>query len=264
MANRLKEALQKKKILIGMQVFSGSPTFVEILGLAGFDWVSIDMEHSPITFETVLQMTRTADAAGIIPLVRVAENDPGEILHALDAGAAGVIVPHVNTPEELERVVQACRYPPDGIRGTCTTVRGARYGFEPWNTFYKKLNQDVIVVPLIEERQAVENFDGMVAVEGVNIFWVGISDLGQSYGLAGASFEHPVLQAAAKEVIAKATKAGKAVMAPVAPLLSLEYARELIDMGFKLLSFGTDISVFRRSCQQIAADIAAARGRLTG
>lgn len=259
MGNRLKKALDEKRVLIGMQVFSGSPTFLEILGLAGFDWVSIDMEHSPTTFDTVLQMTRTADSAGIIPLVRVAANDPHQILHALDAGGAGIIIPHVNTAEELQQAVAACRYPPDGIRGTCSMVRGARYGFEQWDTFYKKLNEEVIVVPLVEEKEGVQNFDAMLKVDGVDVYWLAVGDLGQSYGFPGASFEHPGMRAIASEVIEKANRAGKAMMIPVAPKLEGEYCQYLVDLGFRLLSFGTDIALFARSCRQATSDVAKIR-----
>ncbi|MBI2910269.1 MAG: hypothetical protein HYX92_21715 [Chloroflexi bacterium] len=253
MANRLKKALEEKQVLLGMQAFSGSPSFVEVMGLAGFDWVSIDMEHSPATFETVLQMTRTADAAGIIPLVRVAQNDPREILHALDAGGAGIIVPHVNSAEELRRALAACRYPPDGVRGTCMMVRGARYGFEEWGAFYRKLNEDVVVVPLIEEREGVEDFDAMLEVEGVDVYWLAVADLGQSYGFPGATFEHPGMRAIATDLVAKAKRAGKAMMIPVSPRLDREYCEYLVGLGFRLLSFGSDMSVFAKACKQAAS-----------
>lgn len=262
MANRLTKALEEKKVLIGMQAFAASPTFVELLGLTGFDWVSIDMEHSATTFETVVQMTRAADASGIIPLVRVAENDPALILHALDAGGAGIIIPHVNTADELRAAVSACRYPPDGTRGTCSTVRGARYGIGKWEELYKKSNREVIVVPLIEEREAVENFDAMLQVEGVDVYWLAVGDLGQNYGFPGASFEHPGMRAVATEVIEKAKQAGKAMMIPVAPKLEPEYCDYLVDMGFRLLSYGTDIRVFERTCTKAASHVAKIRDRI--
>lgn len=263
MANRLTKALEEKKVLIGMQAFSGSPTFVELLGATGFDWVSLDMEHSASTFETVVHMARAADAYGIIPLVRIAENEPSLILHALDTGAAGIIIPHCNNAHELRQAVAACRYPPDGIRGKCQTVRGARYGIGSWDELYRKLNSEVIVVPLIEEREAVEDFDEMLKVDGVDVYFLAVGDLGQNYGFPGASFEHPGMRAIAMEVVEKANKAGKAMMIPVSPKLEPEYCDYLVDLGFRLLSYGTDIRVFERTCSKATAHVAKIRERLS-
>lgn len=262
MVNPLKKALVQKHLLKGMQVFSTNPAAIEILGLAGFDWVSIDMEHTPLSFETVAHLVRAADAAGVVPLVRVSHNDGIEIMHALDTGAAGVIIPHVSTAEDLTSAIRHARYPPDGDRGVCPIVRGARYGFGDWNSTYQEINRGVVVVPLVEEQAGVRNFDDMVQVDGADIYWLAVGDLSQSYNLPGASLEHPVLRQVAADLVGKATRAGKVMMATVSPKLDKSYAQFLADLGFRLLSFGADLSVFARACRQIAQDVSEIRASL--
>jgi 2-keto-3-deoxy-L-rhamnonate aldolase RhmA len=258
MSTRLKRALEEKELLIGMQIFTANPTAVEIMGYAGFDWVSIDMEHSATSFESVEHMIRAADAGRIIPLVRVAQNDPQTISHALDAGAAGIIVPHVNTAEDVARALSACRYPPAGMRGVCQGVRGAGWGFQfrSWDKVYKVLNEEVVVVPMIEERQAVENFDAMLQIEGVDVYFIGMADLGPSYGWPGATFEDPRMREIAINLAKKARAAGKAMMAPVAPNLDREYCEYLVGLGIRLLSYGTDVLLFAKECREGATAVA--------
>lgn len=253
MGNLLLERLQGKPVLLGMQNFTGSSAIVEILGYAGFDWVSLDMEHSPAGFETIEHMARAANASGIVPLVRVAHNDAMLIMRALDRGVAGVIVPHVLSRMDLERALRAARYPPEGERGACSTARPCRYGLDSWVTYYQRANLEVMVVPLVEDKAGVESFDELLAVDGVDIYSIGLRDLAQSLGLPGSDFTNPRLRELAKEMNAKALDAGKALMAPVAPVLSLEYADVLTELGFKLLSYGVDESVFAKACASVVA-----------
>ena len=255
MANKLLEKLKAKKSIIGMQCFTGSAALVEIMGYSGFDWVSIDMEHTTISFADVENLTRAAEVSGLIPLVRVMDNEPKLIMKSLDAGAAGVIVPHIQTAADLKKVLAAARFAPDGERGKCGQVRGSRYGADgvAWKDYWRRANADVIIMPLVEEREGVENLDEILAVDGVDVLWLGIGDLAQSYGVPGADLLHEPLLSVAKEVIRKTKKAGKVMIAASSPVHTIEYCRALIDMGFAGISYGTDTSIFRNVCHDAMA-----------
>ena len=254
MANQLVERAGKKK-LVGMQCFTGSPALVEIMGYSGFDWVSIDMEHTSLNFMEVEHLTRAAQCGGVIPMVRVMDNESRQIMKALDAGAAGVIIPHVQSAEDVKSALAAARFYPEGERGKCGLVRGARYGADgvPWKNYWKKANQDVIVMPLIEDKTGIENLDEILAVEGVDVFWLGAGDLAQSYGVPGADLTKDPLLSVTKDLIAKTKAAGKVMLGPSSPVNTVEYCRGLLKMGFDGISFGTDISIFRGACAEVAS-----------
>jgi 2-keto-3-deoxy-L-rhamnonate aldolase RhmA len=110
MANGLLERLKKKRVILGMQCFTGSTALVEILGYSGFDWVSIDMEHTTLSFAEVENLIRAAQVSGMIAMVRVLDNEPHLIAKALDCGAAGVIVPHIQCADDVKRALKAARY----------------------------------------------------------------------------------------------------------------------------------------------------------
>lgn len=251
MANALLRRLENKKALLGMQCFTGTASLVEIMGYSGFDWVSIDMEHTTISFADVENLTRAAQVSGMIPLVRVADIEPLLIMKALDAGASGVIVPHVQTADDLRRAVAAAKFAPEGIRGKCGQVRGSRFGADgvPWSKYWKQANDDVIVLPLVEEKEGIENLDEILKVDGVEVLWIGIGDLAQSYGVPGAPLTEEPLLSVAMSAIAKTRAAGKVLLAPSSPIHSFEYCRQLLDMGFQGISYGTDTSIFRNACR---------------
>lgn len=247
--------LAKDGPLLGMQCFTGSAGVVEILGYAGYDWVSLDMEHSPSDFARIEHLARAAQCAGITPLVRVADNAPLLIMKALDAGAAGVIVPHVSSRSDLERAVAATLYSPRGVRGACSTTRATGYGAEPLKDYVVRANDGVVVVPLVEDKEGIDAFDDLLRVEEVPVYWIGITDLAQSLGCPGADFRQPELASLAKSLNKRAADAGKLLMVPVAPLLTVDYAKYLVSLGFRLLSFGVDLSVFSRTVNSIAKDL---------
>jgi 2-keto-3-deoxy-L-rhamnonate aldolase RhmA len=120
-----------------------------------------------------------------------------------------------------------------------------------WKDYWKRANEDVIVMPLVEEKAGIDKLDEILAVDGVDVYWVGIGDLAQSYNVPGADFTDPRLRAVAVEVAAKAAKANKVMLAPSSPVHTLDYCRTLIDLGFRGISFGTDTSVFRNICREI-------------
>jgi 4-hydroxy-2-oxoheptanedioate aldolase len=162
-----------------------------------------------------------------------------------------VIVPHVQSATDLQRAVAAAKFAPEGERGKCGQVRGSRYGADgvPWSKYWKQANDDVIIMPLVEEREGIENLDEILAVDGVDVLWIGIGDLAQSYGVPGAPLTEEPLLSVAREAVAKTRAAGKVLLAPSSPLHTFDYCRELLDMGFQGISYGTDTSIFRNACR---------------
>jgi 2-keto-3-deoxy-L-rhamnonate aldolase RhmA len=252
---RLRDRLERRGIVMGMQNFSGNPAFVEILGASGFDFVSLDMEHSATSWRELEEMARAADVHGLTALARVSTNDPIEIMKALDRGVDGVIVPHIANPEQLRQAVSSAHYPPSGVRGACSAVRSTKYSVLQWSEAYQVADAETLVVPLLEDAEALDNLDELMAAEGVWLYFLGVRDLAQDLGVPGSDYRHPVLAEAVQRVLKAAAAAGKTVIAPVAPNLEVEYATYLLELGFSALSYGTDLSFFARSCADVLTGV---------
>jgi 4-hydroxy-2-oxoheptanedioate aldolase len=209
---RLPQLLRGDAPLAGMFVGLPSPALVEMCGYAGFDFVVIDNEHGPQSLETTEHMIRAARCAGTIPVVRTQE---AQILRVLDAGASGVQVPMVETAEQARRIVEACKYPPLGKRSSAFTARAGGYTFFGGPAQIERSNQGVAIILMVESVEAVRNLDGILAVEGVDALFVGLSDLALSMGHPGDNL-HPRVQETLADIFARARAAGVAsgVLAP--------------------------------------------------
>jgi 2-keto-3-deoxy-L-rhamnonate aldolase RhmA len=200
--NTTKQLLREGGRAVGCFIFLGDPAVVEIAGLAGMDFVIVDMEHSPRDIWLVEQMVRAAEVVGITPLVRVSENSEKTILRVLETGAQGVVLPILETGEAAAEAVRAIRYPPLGARGTCTVTRASRYGiFRPaFNEYTSRSNDETLVVGLIESVAGVENIREILAA-GIDIAFVGRGDLSASFGIPGEK-EDPRVVRAMEDVVA--------------------------------------------------------------
>ena len=187
--NRLKQALAERRPVVGVFCSTPAPVVVEMIGWAGFDFVIIDTEHALVNPETLENMVRAAEAVGITPLVRVAENAPGPILRALDAGAQGVVVPRVQSRADAERAVHASRYHPEGER-SLNAGRFARFGAVDLPEYVRRANAEVLVVAMIEDAAGVEALGSILQVPGVDLVLEGAADLSQSLGMPWAT-RHP-------------------------------------------------------------------------
>ncbi len=208
MANRVKDLLRQGKPAVGHWLSFTSPDVAELVAGFGMDWMLIDTEHGPASYADVENVIRAIAPYGVVPMVRVGENNPALIKRALDRGAAGVLVPMVNTPEEAAAAVAACRFPPDGIRGIAGT-RAARYGLDV-KRYFDGWNQDALVVVQVETREAVENVDRIAAVPGVDVLFIGPNDLSASLG-GYLQFDRPEFTSAVSRIIAAGRTHGKAV-----------------------------------------------------
>lgn len=207
---RFPDRLKEGRPLAGIFVGLPSPALVEMAGYAGFDFVIIDNEHGPAGYETTEHLVRAAQSAGTIPIVRVSSNDPAEILHVLDVGASGVQVPQVNTKAEAERAVQAAKYPPLGLRGAASTTRAAGYGFFGGPGHLQASNEGIAVIVHLETVEAVENLDGILQVPGIDVVFIGPTDLSLSMGYGGDA-NHPQVRGVMEDCARRILAAGKHV-----------------------------------------------------
>ena len=186
LTNAMKAALLSGRPAVGLSVMIPSPHIVEMAGHLGFDWVLIDCEHGAIGRESVELMAMAAASAGATPVARPATNSPEAILQVLEAGALGVQVPHVSTAEDARGAVDAVKYHPLGSRGLAAGTRPAGYGFVGAAAEYVEAsNRETLVCVQIEDPKGVSNLREILAVPGVDVFFVGPSDLAQAMGHPG-------------------------------------------------------------------------------
>jgi 4-hydroxy-2-oxoheptanedioate aldolase len=190
--NKLKAQLNHPLQGTAFGVFVGFPStqMVEMAAYNGFDTVVIDNEHGLLSAENVEHMVIAAELSGVTPLVRVVSSEPGEILKALDRGAHGVHVPQIDSKEEAERVVEAVKYPPVGKRGAAFSMRAARYGTLPVHEYLEHANRETLVCIHIESAKAMSNLEEILSVPGIDMVYIGPTDLSVSMGFGG-SIDHP-------------------------------------------------------------------------
>jgi len=254
----LKKTLAEGKPVCGCASMSRSPMIIEMLGYTGFDFVFIDTEHTPISSDQTLEnLIRAAEASGIAPIVRVKENREHYIRNALEAGAKGVVVPHVATKEDAENAVKYARFPLRGVRGADPTVRSAKYkcGDFNWDAFIKQSNEEAMVIPLLEDKEFLGNLDEILSVEGLDAVSFGPTDYALSLGLNLLyDFNHPKIVEAFEAMIAGAKKRGLPILAAVNPL-TVEQSKKLSDMGVTFQLFNTDISIISGALNALMEDV---------
>jgi len=255
--NSLKSKLRNRQLTIGSWITLGHTSIAEIMAKAGFDWLTVDMEHSAITLHEAQQLIQVIELSGCAPLVRVGANDANLIKRAMDTGAHGVIVPMINTKEDAEQAVGAVKYPPQGFRGV-GLARAQSYGadFEG----YRKWNEtESIVIVQIEHIKAVENLEAILSVEGVDAFIVGPYDISASLGVAG-QFDHPEMKSALSKILDTARRlkavAGYHVIPP-----DTRQVLEKIKQGYRFLAYSIDFLFLGDSCR---GGLSAIRETLTG
>lgn len=180
----------------GVSVMIPSPQIVEMIGAFGFDWVLLDCEHGALTLESVELMAMAAEARGMSAIARPATKSPEHILQVLDRGVMGVQVPHVATLADARAVVEAVKYHPSGKRGLAAGTRAAMYDAHGTLADYvRAANEGTLIAIQLEEPEAIANLDQLLTVEGIDVFFVGPSDLSQAMGHPGNPKAGPVAEA---------------------------------------------------------------------
>lgn len=239
--NRTRRILADGGVALGSYAFLRDPASVEAMGRAGLDHAIIDMEHTALDVSHVEAVVRGAETADITPIVRVFENDPKLILRVLEAGAQGVMIPSVRSEKDARAAVAACRYPPEGIRGTCRMSRAAQYGTfgERWPEHTREADREILVVGLVEDAAGAAEIERIVEVMDAVV--VGRGDLASAFGVTG-DVEHPRVL----EVMERALAAGRDTGTPIGTLCyAPSDASRWIAQGFRLLQYGIDVAVLR-------------------
>ena len=206
--NAMKAKMLAGDPVAGVFVNIETPTTVELLALAGVDFVMLDSEHYPIEPSGAVDMFRAAEAVGVPALARIGENTQRVIGKFMDAGCLGPMVPMVNSGAEAQRVVDAVKYPPLGKRGLAS-VRANRYGMEgPLGEYVERANDETVVIVQIETRDGIEHADEIVATEGVDVVFLGPTDLSVALGVSGEG-KHQIVLDVIEGLTKKIVAAGK-------------------------------------------------------
>lgn len=251
-SNKARIKLQNGQVALGTFVKFQDPASIEILGAFGLDFFVVDNEHIAMDAKDLCNIFRAAELSDIAPVLRLRVNSPTEILQALDAGAQGVQAPNVDTPEQAEQLARHAHYAPHGVRGFAPTTRAARYGILDRAEYVRQSNESILTIAHCETRTGVENLDSILAVEGLDVVFIGPMDLSQAYGHIGNP-DHPDVRAAIECIEAKTLASGKA-LGTVCPL---EQVDAFVAKGYRYLCVGSDHTMVIQGAQGIGRKIAA-------
>jgi 2-dehydro-3-deoxyglucarate aldolase len=243
--NGFRRDLRARKRLIGCWTSLASPLTAEVLGLAGFDWLLLDGEHSPNDVTTFIAQLMALKDSASAPVVRPPWNEPVIIKRLLDAGFHNFLIPFVESAEQAKNAVAATRYPPAGIRGISVSQRSNRYGTVP--DYFSTINDHIAVMVQIESRAGVDAVDAIAQVDGVDGIFVGPGDLSGALGHLGNP-GHPEVQKVIRHLFDRANANGKA-SGTLAPAEA--DARRYLEWGASFVAVGSDLGVFRHGTQAL-------------
>lgn len=241
--NTLKENLRNGKAQLGAFVTAPCPEIVEALGLAGYDFVVLDTEHTASGIETVVNMMRGAEIYGMTPIVRVYDSTPKIISRYQDVGAHGIQVPMVHTAEQAEAFVKAVKFPPAGVRGM-SGGRGPRWG--RIENYREVSDRETLVAVMCESLEGLANIDAIAQVPGVDAVFIGAFDLSQALGVPGDT-THPLVEEAI-ETILRTCQARKVVPGIVTG--TVELTRKRIAQGFLYITILDDMAFFAQAVSE--------------
>lgn len=204
MYNSLKRKLKKGETTFGSWMTIGNPLIAEYLSRLPFDWFLFDQEHSPLIEQSTVGLLQAMEGSTVTPLIRPAWSDQVLIKKALDIGAHGLLLPMINSAEDAQKAVAACKYPPEGIRG-CGPARSSVLDSD----YFSTANDEVLIIVQIESQEAVHNAEAILSTEGIDMFFVGPMDLSYSLGLRG-NMNDPILQEAIDHVFSAGREKGLA------------------------------------------------------
>jgi len=236
--------------LFGSFISTGYPVNTEIMGLSGFDFVIIDLEHGIGSEREILSQLHALQGSPTIPVVRVESHDKQRVHRLLDVGAQGIMFPRVDNAGQARECIAAMRYPPDGVRGVATIVRAAGYGAD-YNDYRLESKSNLLSIIQIESADAVKNVEEIAAVDGVDVLFVGPMDLSTSLGIL-RQYDHELFTAALAKTLAAAER-HKRVAGILLP--SPATARHYLDLGFKFITAGTDIILLKNAATQLAQEL---------
>jgi len=238
---------------IGSCMSMAHASIAEILAMAGYDWIVIETEHTAIDVSEVLRLIIAIEQRDSVPLVRLAWNDPIQAKAVLDSGAAGILVPMVNTKAVAELAVSMTKYPPLGSRSV-GLARAQGYGIN-FDAYVTNANADTLLLVQIEHRDAVENIEQILSVAGIDGVFIGPYDLSLSLGIPGR-LNHPDILAAKQKVLTATLAHGLiAGMHFVQPQTAASDCQKAISEGYRFIALGTDILFLGDSARDLHSKV---------
>lgn len=257
MSNTIKQRLAAGRAVVNGWLAIPSGFSAEVMAQCGWDSVTVDMQHGVQDYLSMVQCFQAMQAHPVTPLVRVPWNEPGIIGKVLDGGAMGVICPMVSTPDEARALVAACKYPPAGKRSN-GPIRAAMYGEA--SSYQMTANDHVMVIPMIETQEAIDNIDAILDVPGIDMIYIGPSDLGFSLGLVPIlDREEPQILGIYDKLLAATKKRG--IYAGIHNGTPA-YAARMIEMGFRFVTIANDSGLMARAAKEAVTATRKAAGAI--
>jgi 4-hydroxy-2-oxoheptanedioate aldolase len=233
--NPLKQKWQEGKATVNGWLAIPSGFSAEVMAQAGWDSLTVDLQHGVQDYLSMVHCLQAMARFPVVPLVRVPWNEPGIIGKVLDGGAMGVICPMINTAEQARAFIRACKYPPEGARSN-GPIRAAPYGVA--SSYQATANREILCIPMIETKEALDNLEAILDVEGIDAIYIGPSDLGFSLGMAPRQDrEEPEILSIYERLLRETEKRG--IFAGLHNM-SPAYARRMIGMGFRMVTIAND------------------------
>lgn len=220
-----------------MTVTIGHPLVTDILGGIGFDFINLDLQHSPLSIESALSMMEAMSFSDTTPIIRVPWNEFAIINSALDIGAHGIIIPFVNTKEDVLKAIRYATYPPRGMRSLGPIRVSLR---DP--EYVETCDEEILILPQIETREGLENVEDILSVDKIEAFFVGPNDLSRSLGV-WKQWSHPKFEDALRKILDAAENTGTApgMLAPI------EETYKTVERGFKMICIGRDVGFLKQA-----------------
>lgn len=250
--NPVRRKLEEGGVILCAMLRLPDPSAAEIMAQSGIDMICIDNEHYPFDADTVEKIARAAQIHGASVFVRVPNDEPARIAQMMDCGLQGIKIPHVETREQAQAIVDAVKYAPRGKRGFCPITREAAYGLDlPAMEYTEEANRDTVIAVMVETKTGLENMEEILSVPEIDIIAIGPSDVSASYGLPGQP-DHPVVKAAIET-------AGRKVIASGRHLCTLvkgeEQAWEALKSGVRVFQVGSDLQMLAGGFPALIQDV---------
>lgn len=257
--NQVKRRLTAGELALGMVLRQARTVDIATIAkTCGYDWISIDMEHTSLDLDTAAQIAHAALAVGIAPIVRVPGKEHHHASRLLDCGAQGIIVPHIDTAEDAKRAVSYCRYPPVGRRSLGAAQPQLGFDSVPSDIAMQRVDAEMLVIAMLESPEAIANADAIAAVPGVDVLHIGTGDLCAEMGITG-KFGDAKVEQAFRAVTDACRRHGK--QAGMAGIHESGLVQKFIGMGVRFVACGTDLNFLMAAARERSTLV---RGLLPG
>ena len=232
--------------MIGIFSKTTDSNIVESAGYSGLDFIILDMEHGPSSWEVIHDHVRASKVAGIDSIIRVKSNNPTEISKALDSGASGIQVPNIKSANQVRNVIKAAKFHPNGDRGVCRFVAAAGYGSIPKEEYFIESNKTKIIIQ-VEGEDGINEIDQILAVKGYDVLFIGPYDLSQSIGIPGKVDDvriYEIIKNISNKIKKSNIKLG--IFAD-----NIETAKLMASFGCEYIAISVDVEIFREGCVRL-------------